>query len=84
MNSPFVVEQAKALAARPEMTAAATPAAKVTALYRLVLARPPRAEEAQAALRFLGAAHAAEGAQLSPGQQLAQVLLLTNEVMFVD
>jgi hypothetical protein len=87
MNSPFVVEQAKALAARPEIAAAATPAAKVTALYRLVLARPPRAEEAQAALRFLSATQAAQGAehtQLSSEQQLAQVLLLTNEVLFVD
>src|SRR5205807_248543 len=33
MNSPFVVEEAKALAARPEVAAASNPAAKVQALY---------------------------------------------------
>jgi Protein of unknown function (DUF1549)/Protein of unknown function (DUF1553)/Planctomycete cytochrome C len=80
MNAPFVIEQAKALAARPEV--AGTPEQRIAALYRLVLARTPRPEETQAGLRFI--ARSQTGSQLSAWQQYAQVLLLTNEVLFVD
>jgi hypothetical protein len=87
MNSPFVVVQAKALAARPEVTRAASPTERVAALYRLVLARAPRPEEAKAALHFVAedeSAQPREHAQLTAWEQLSQVLLLTNEVVFVD
>src|SRR5205823_8449457 len=41
MNAPFVIEQAKALAARPEVAAATSPEARIAALYRAVLTRSP-------------------------------------------
>jgi hypothetical protein len=83
MNAPFMMEQAKALAARAD--AAATPAAKTAALVRLVLARPAEPSEVEAALRFIRAAEQSpERSQLTPWQQYAQVLLLTNEFIFVD
>ena len=53
MNSPLVIEQARALAARPEVAAGTTPEARIAALYRRVLARPPDPFERAAALRFL-------------------------------
>ncbi|MBI3862483.1 MAG: PSD1 domain-containing protein [Planctomycetia bacterium] len=53
MNSPLVVEQARALAARPEVQQAADPAARVDALHRLIYARAADAEETAAALKFL-------------------------------
>jgi hypothetical protein len=88
LNSPFLVEQAKALAARPEVTAASSPPERVAALYRLVLTRNPAPSEVQAALRFVAATEAAgrgpERSQLNAWQEYAQVLLLTNELMFVD
>jgi hypothetical protein len=80
LNGPFVIEQAKAVAARSEATA--SPSDRIAALYRRVLARSPRPEEVQAGLRFIERCGA--GAQLSAWQQYAHVLLLTNEVMFVD
>src|SRR5207248_7314315 len=57
MNAPFVLEQARALAARPEVTAAAGEG-RVTALYRRVLVRDPEPDEVLAALRFVAAAEA--------------------------
>ncbi len=86
MNNPFVVEQATALAAQPEVQAAKTGEERVRALYRRALAREPDAEELSAALHFLAEAEqpSPQRSQLTGVQQLAQVLLLTNEAMFVD
>jgi Protein of unknown function (DUF1553)/Protein of unknown function (DUF1549)/Planctomycete cytochrome C len=82
MNAPFVHEQAKALAGR---TADADPAKRVTKLYRTVLLRDPDPAEAQAGLAFVAAAAAEnEKSPLGAWEQYAQVLLLTNEFMFVD
>jgi hypothetical protein len=53
MNSPFVVEQARALVARPELKAAGDDDAKLTALNRLVFQRPPAPDEAALARQFL-------------------------------
>ena len=55
MNSPLVIEQARALAARPEIATAPSPEARITALYRRVFARLPDQAELQAARRFLAA-----------------------------
>ena len=82
MNSPFVVEQAKALAARAGDEPSA--ARRVAVLYRHVLCRDPDPAETQAALRFLNAEQVDKESKLTPWEQLAQVLLLTNEAMFVD
>ncbi|HEX6986283.1 MAG TPA: PSD1 and planctomycete cytochrome C domain-containing protein [Planctomycetaceae bacterium] len=83
MNSPFVLGQAKALAARPEVAASATPEAKAAALYRIALQRDPAAEELGAAAAFL-AGEPMPGSDLSRTEQLAQVLLLANEFLFID
>ena len=81
LNSPFVITQARAIAARPEVASAADPIAKAKALYRLVLLRDPTADETKLTTKF-----AAEPtkSQLGPWEQWAQVLLLTNEFLFVD
>jgi hypothetical protein len=85
MNSPFVVEQAQVLAARPEVAAAETDDAKIAGLYRLVFARPPDSDERAVGHEFLAATHVGgDSTKLSPVEQLAQLLLLTNEVMYVD
>lgn len=88
LNAPFVLEQARALAARPEVAGEALPEQRVRALYRLVLARAPEPAEVRAALRFVGEADAeqrrSKDSRLTAWEQYAQVLLLTNEVMFVD
>src|SRR5947209_9879037 len=45
MNSPFVVQQAKALAARPEIAQDPEPSRRVEKLYRILYGRSPTAEE---------------------------------------
>jgi mono/diheme cytochrome c family protein len=86
MNSPFVMEQAKHLAARPEVTGAAEPEKRIEALYRLCYARKPDAAELTLGLNFLKAADAEKtsDARLAPWEKYAQVLLLANEFVFVD
>ena len=90
MNAPFVIEQAKALAARSEVAGAPiqNDDARITALFRLAVARVPESAELESARRFLSAVDSAPGhrdrSQLSRWEQLAQVLLMTNELLFVD
>jgi hypothetical protein len=88
LNSPFVLEQARALAALPEVQLAPTAAAKVDALYRRALGRAPDTDERRTALGFIAAAlegqKGDEKSQLGAWEQYAQVLLLTNEALFVD
>jgi hypothetical protein len=82
MNSPFVQEQALALAARRELTAAKTPEQKVTALYRVALGRTPTKAELTLATEFVSDDD--PKAAFGRWPQLAQVLLLSNEFAFVD
>jgi hypothetical protein len=106
MNSPFLHEQARRMAAAVgndgEAVSSATsadPADGVRKLYIRALGRPPEAEELALGIRFVQRQTVANAAELgkwnrlpagtgkpllSPWDQLAQVLLLTNEFMFVD
>ena len=70
-NSTFVLQQAEALAKRVE--AESTPEARVRQLYRLVFGRAPSAPEIQLGREFAGTL-----------PQYAQVLLGSNEFLFVD
>ncbi len=88
MNAPFVIERATALAARSDNVAGPTTEVRIAALYRAVMARAPVPAELDAATRFLTPtdSHDTETRhpELSRWQQLAQVLLMTNELLFVD
>jgi hypothetical protein len=83
MNSPFVIQQAKSLTERAEIKSAQNPMEKVQALYRVVLQRSPERAELQLAQKFMEA-QPQTGAKLAPVEKYAQVLLLSNELMFVD
>lgn len=83
MNSPFVVEQARSLVHRVENSTCTTPADKIQALYRILFQRPPAEGELQLGEAFL-AVLSPSRATLSPLEKYAQVLLLSNELMFVD
>ncbi|MGH7973292.1 MAG: DUF1553 domain-containing protein, partial [Limisphaerales bacterium] len=82
MNSPFVIEQSRYLAGRPEIKCVKTPAGQIRALYRVVLQRPPQPEELKLGEEFLDSQGA--NPKFSPLEKYAQVLLLSNEAMFVD
>ena len=78
LNSPEAVRWAASLATRPEVAAADDPADRVRALFRRVLLRDPLDAERERAVRFLREA-GPDGPEL-----LAQVLLASNEFLFVD
>jgi hypothetical protein len=86
MNSPFVMEQARALAALPEITGAAEPEQRVEALFGRVLGRLPTEREVTSSIRFVQDAQGESIPEkgLSAWEQLAQVLLMSNEAMFLD
>ncbi len=85
MNSPFVIEQARALVAQPAFKESQPTAAQVQQLYTKVLARSAEPAEVEAALKFLAQPGEPSGpAPLSQWEKYAQVLLETNEFAFVD
>jgi hypothetical protein len=90
MNSPFAVEQARALVARSEVAGAKTDAEKVQALYRIVYARDAAPDEIALAEKYLKsagdgtAAGDKAGTPLTPWEKYAQILLMSNEFCFVD
>jgi len=53
MNSPFMVDQSRALGKRPEVAAAADAPGRVRALYRIVFGRDPSDEEIALGRRLL-------------------------------
>ena len=87
LNSKFVLQQAKALAHRPEVTAAPSLSARVTVLYQFLFGRVATPAETTRALEFVAQVGARpEGAseKMDGWEQYAQVLLMTNEFLFVD
>jgi hypothetical protein len=56
LNSPFVAEQSRAAAARPEVLSASTPEQKIGQLYRLILGRHPEKWEVDAGVKFVSQA----------------------------
>jgi hypothetical protein len=90
MNSPFVIEQAKHFAARPDVTALAKAEDKIDRMHRLAYGRAAEQDEVARGLKFLATAETAEAkasgkaVQLTAWEQYAQVLLLANEFAHVD
>ncbi|HEY0983294.1 PSD1 and planctomycete cytochrome C domain-containing protein [Schlesneria sp.] len=83
MNSPFMQEQSRRLAADCVAMASNDPE-RLEHLYQRVFGRQPTVDERSVALQFLGTAETSDSEKLSPWDRLAQVLLMTNEFMFVD
>jgi hypothetical protein len=83
LNSPFVIEQARALVQRDEVKRNENPARKIQAMYQLVAQRVPESSEVGLAEKFI-ASQPETGTSLSPLEKYAQVLLLSNELMFLD
>jgi hypothetical protein len=87
MNNPFVIDQARHVLRRPELSDSLAPEARIRALYRVVFGRPPDAEELGLGQRFLqsaGESPAPAAMALTPWERYVQVLLLANEFVFVD
>jgi hypothetical protein len=87
INSPFVVGRARAVARQD--AAVADPEERMRRLFRQVLRREPSPADRRACGAFVAAATAAadresQAASLDPWEQLAQVLLMSNEFMFLE
>jgi hypothetical protein len=76
MNSPFVIDQSAALAARVAANASSNDQ-RITATYRLVLQRDPTPEERRLAHLFLAG-------KAGGWPQYAQVLMSSNEFIYLN
>lgn len=86
INSPFVIDMSKALAARVHKDAS-TDAARVQRAFQLAYGRAAAAEEVRVSLEFLaGQDDPMEQPmnRLTRWERLAQVLLGSNEFMYID
>ena len=84
LNSPFVLEMAKALASRPEVRASDDPRQRVTALHRLVFARAPKDSEVELALKYIAQQPEAKDGKPDAWARYAQVLFFTSEFAFLE
>ena len=100
INHPFVLERARALAARTGPVAGTSVESRIRQLYRYVLQRSPSATELRSSQRFIESELSQEAAvgglpsstgqdqgsagTLKAWEQFAQVLLLSNEFLFID
>ncbi|MBL9173217.1 MAG: DUF1553 domain-containing protein [Verrucomicrobiales bacterium] len=83
LNSPMVLEQARALAAHPGIASESESSRRVAAMFRRVLGRNPGNAELAGALAFVAQASEEPG-HLNAWEQLAQMLLVSNEAVFLD
>ncbi len=97
MNSPFLHDQARRLVAAIRPDVSSDPTEGIRGLYRRVFLRTPEPDELALAQEFLRRQSGTPapdvwnrlvsgkaGGALSPWEQLAQVMMLTNEFMFVE
>ena len=94
MNSPFAIEQSKHLAGRSLEAVGEEPQERIRFMYRVVYQREATAEEVQVGLEFVNQSPSTplempsgEGETsepLSPWELYSQVLLFSNELMFLD
>ena len=87
INSPFMIDQAKALAARLHTEAPKSDDARIRRAFVLAFGRPATEKEIQLGLAYLGISDsddAKKGNQLSRWDRYAQVLLGSNEFLYLD
>jgi hypothetical protein len=81
MNSPFMIDRAKALAKRLEGEAK-TDEEKISRAYQLLFSRDPTASEASLGSEYIKLQPSSDQ-KLSNWEQYAQVLLSSNEFMYI-
>jgi hypothetical protein len=82
MNDPFTAAQTKALAALAQRQPGED-RDRIEWLYKRLFARPPKDREVEIGLAALGQARNAGATELA-WQQYCQVLLCTNEFVYVE
>ncbi len=91
LNSPFIMEQACRMTGSPSVQGLDGEAERVRILFQRVYQRDPSEEEHQWGRHFLQDTSASTDTEgtlseqpMSPLERYAQVLLMSNELMFVD
>ncbi len=92
LNSPFVMQQACSLAARADFQLFDSTAKRVQYVYQQLFQRNPTAAELEQAIRFLAAEELTASDSgprgslrpLRPWERFVHVLLMSDEMMFVD
>jgi hypothetical protein len=84
MNSPFVRKQAQALIQRPDVSSVTDPAQRIRRLYRVLYGREATEEEASLGVQFVEGESSQAGGKMPAWEKYAQVLLESNEFVFVD
>ncbi|MFN9987925.1 MAG: DUF1553 domain-containing protein [Pirellula sp.] len=87
LNSPFMIEQSKAFAARIQTEAGPNPEDQIRMGYMLAFGRPVSDRELQLGLRYLQTEESEEERnknQLTRWERYAQALLGSNEFMYLD
>lgn len=90
INSPFAVQQARQFASLSTNGDDSSSEERIRYLYKLAYQRDPESEEIEAAFQFLEKVQAQRQARneetehLTPWEKLTQVLLMANELVFVD
>ncbi|MFN9720161.1 MAG: DUF1553 domain-containing protein, partial [Planctomycetota bacterium] len=87
INSPFMLNQARAFAARLQSEAGSDAGARIELAFRLAFGRVPTDDELQLGLAFVSAEDSAElrdGTSLNRWERYAQILLASNEFMYLD
>ena len=82
MNHPLMVDEADAFAARAEAMSADGGEGRITWAYRQLFGRDPEPEEMKLGLAFLESVPS--GGAMTAWQQYAQVLLASNELLYLD
>ncbi|MEX2120725.1 MAG: PSD1 and planctomycete cytochrome C domain-containing protein [Pirellulales bacterium] len=85
MNNPFVIEQARHLAARGEIAGEANPRRRIERLYAICFGRPPDPDEIELGLGYIhsGSERRADP-ELTPWERYCHALLLMNEFVMLD
>jgi hypothetical protein len=81
LNSPFMLDRAKAMAARLTADPRESNRARIERAYELLYGRPATAAEMKLAVEFLDKLEAPE---MPRWEQYAQMLLAANEMFYVD
>jgi len=85
LNSPFLQQQTRGVLRRGDVASITDPTQKIQKLYQVALARNATPEEVSLGRRFVDAATGPVGLTgMLAWERYGQVLLLTNEFMFVD
>lgn len=87
LNSPFMIEQAKAFANRIQNQGGPKPEDQIQYAYMTAFGRPPNERELNIALRYLQIQDAEDVQsknKLNRWERYAQVLLASNEFMYLD